>query len=62
MATIEVKPIVLTDVSLLIPTDDYAKHVSNVTLTPSASPVTWNGMGKNSFTGIGIATRARRSR
>jgi len=56
MATIGVAPIVLTDVSLLIPTDDYAKHVSSVTLTPTSSTVTWNGLGKNSFTGASIAT------
>lgn len=58
MATIEVAPIVLTDVSLLIPTDDYAKNVSSVTLTPTSSTVTWNGLGKNSFTGASIATWA----
>ncbi|QUC01103.1 hypothetical protein [Cellulosimicrobium cellulans] len=58
MATIEVQPIVLTDVSLLIPTDDYAKNVSSVTLTPTSSTVTWNGLGKNSFTGASIATWA----
>lgn len=58
MATIEVAPIVLTDVSLLIPTDDYAKNVSSVMLTPTSSTVTWNGLGKNSFTGASIATWA----
>lgn len=44
MAQIEVKPIVLRDVLLTIPTDDYAKHVSGVTITPAAGTVTWNGL------------------
>jgi uncharacterized membrane protein len=58
MAVIEVAPIVLTDVSLLIPTDDYAKNVSSVVLTPTSSAVTWKGLGKNSFTGGTTATWA----
>ena len=56
MAVIEVAPIVLRDVSLLIPTDDYAKHVSSVTFTPTAPAVSWKGLGKNSYSGIGTAS------
>jgi len=56
MSVIAVEPIVLTDVSLLIPTDDYAKNVSSVTLTPTSTNVSWKGLGKNTFTGATTAT------
>lgn len=44
MPTIEVAPIVLTDVLLTIGTDSYEKHVSQVEFVPSASQVNWKGM------------------
>lgn len=49
MAQIEVKPIVLRDCLLTITfpestANDYAKHVSGVTFTPTSSNVSWNGL------------------
>lgn len=44
MAQIDVKPIVLRDVLLSIAADDYEKHVSGVTITPTTGSVTWNGL------------------
>lgn len=44
MATIDVKPIVLRDCVLSVAADDYAKHVSGVTITPTTGSVTWNGL------------------
>lgn len=44
MATIDVKPIVLRDCTLTVAADDYAKHVSGVTITPTTGSVTWNGL------------------
>ena len=56
MPTIAVAPLVLKDVELIIGTDDYRKHVDQVTFTPSASSVTWTGLGLNSHTDVGTAT------
>ena len=44
MSQIEVKPIVLRDVLLNIAADDYEKHVSGVTITPTTGSVVWNGL------------------
>lgn len=44
MATIEVKPIVLRDVLLSVALDDYEKHVSGVTITPTTGSVNWSGL------------------
>lgn len=44
MTQIDVKPIVLRDVLLSIAADDYEKHVSGVTITPTTGSVTWNGL------------------
>lgn len=44
MAKIEVKPIVLRDCELSIAADDYAAHVSGVTITPNTGSVSWNGL------------------
>lgn len=44
MVQIAVKPIVLRDVLLSIAADDYEKHVSGVTITPTTGSVTWNGL------------------
>jgi len=39
-----VKPIVLRDCLLRVATDDYEKHVSGVTITPSTGSQTWTGL------------------
>jgi hypothetical protein len=44
MTTIAVAPIVLKDIQLLIPTDEYAAHVSSVVLTPNTTTQTWKGL------------------
>lgn len=44
MATITSAPYVLKDAVLTIDSDDYEAHVSSVTLTPSTSTVTWQGI------------------
>lgn len=56
MATIAVAPLVMKDVTLTIGTDDYKKHVDQVTFTPSAQTQTWTGLGGNSHTDVGTAT------
>ena len=56
MSTIEVQPLVLKDVILGIGTDDYRKHVQQVTFTPQASTVTWTGLGSNTHTDVSTAT------
>lgn len=58
MATVEVQPLVLKDVELMIAAagDDYRKHLSGVTFTPSASPTTWTGLGLNTHTDVAVAT------
>lgn len=60
MATLEVQPLVLKDVELIfgdpLADDDFRKHASSVTLTPSAEQATWNGLGKNSHTDTATAT------
>lgn len=60
MAVIEVQPLVLKDVELLFAAagDDYRKHVSNVTFTPTAAAVTWTGLGLNTHTDQSTATWA----
>lgn len=50
-------PLVLKDVVLEIGADDFARHVSSVAFTPSASTVTWQGMSPDaSYTDVGLAT------
>lgn len=44
MPTIAVKPLVLKDVLLKIAEDNYEKHVSSVTFTPSSSQIEWRGL------------------
>ena len=44
MPQIAVNPIVLRDVLLKIAADDYEKHVSGVTMTPSTGSVSWTGL------------------
>lgn len=46
-----VAPLILKDVELLLGADDdFRKHVSGVTLTPSSSQTTWKGLGGNTHT------------
>ena len=57
MPIVEVQPLVLKDVELLIGgVDDFRKHVSGVTFTPSSSQNTWSGLGLNTHTDSGIPT------
>lgn len=56
MTTKEIQPLVLKDVIAIIGTDDYRKHVNQVTFTPSASSVTWTGLGSNTHTDVATAT------
>ena len=44
MATVTVKPIILTDVAFLVESDGYAAHVSSVEFVPSSSVVNWKGL------------------
>lgn len=52
MTTLDVQPLILKDVELVIEAlgDDYRKHVSGVTFTPSSSQTTWTGLGRNTHT------------
>lgn len=57
MATIDVQPIYLKDVLLTVASDNYEKHVSGVTFTPSTSSATWKGLSPSAvYTNIGAAT------
>lgn len=57
MTQIAVAPLFLKDVIFTVGTDDYEKHVSNVTFTPSTSPQTWKGLNPDAtFTNVGSAT------
>ena len=57
MAVIEVQPLVLKDIELVIGTsDDFRKHVDSVTFTPSASSISWTGLGGNTHTETSVAT------
>jgi hypothetical protein len=56
MAVIAVAPFVLRDVDLLIGTDDYKAHVSQVEFVPSATQLTWTGLDGSSHAATGTAT------
>lgn len=56
MSTIAIVPLVLKDVLLTIGTDDYRKHVNQVTFTPTAAQITWTGLGGNTHTDVSTAT------
>lgn len=56
MAILEVKPLVLKDVTATIGTDDFKKHLDQVTLTPSSSTQSWTGLGSNTHTDVATAT------
>lgn len=50
-------PLVLKDVILTIGTDNFEKHVSAVTFTPSSSQVTWQGLSPDAtFSDVTTAT------
>jgi hypothetical protein len=56
MAITDVDPLVLKDVTLLIPDADFKKAVSAVVFTPTASSVSWTGLGSNTYTDMATAT------
>ncbi|WP_419707663.1 hypothetical protein [Promicromonospora sp. NFX87] len=56
MAAIAVSPFILRDVTLLIGTDNYETHTSQVEFTPTASQVSWTGLGNNTVTSQTTAT------
>lgn len=58
MVAIAVAPLVLKDVVLTLGTDSYEKHVSEVRFTPSASTISWTGLGGNTVTDVATATWA----
>lgn len=58
MTVLDVQPLILKDVELILEAagDDYRKHVSGVTFTPSSSTTTWTGLGLNTHTDAAIPT------
>lgn len=56
MAVIASAPFVLRDVDLMIGTDNYEAHTSQVEFTPSASQVSWTGLANNTITSQTTAT------
>jgi hypothetical protein len=57
MAQIASAPLILKDARFIVAADSYEASVSNVTFTPSASTVTWQGLTPSSlFTGTTTAT------
>lgn len=44
MASINVAPLVLKDVTFTIAANGYEKHVSSVTFTPKSSTISWQGL------------------
>lgn len=58
MVDIAVAPIVMKKATLLIPTDNYAAHVSSVLITPTAPSFSWTGLDNNTYNAVGAATWA----
>src|SRR5665647_1788177 len=56
MVQIAVAPLVLKDVTLTLGTDSYEKHVNEVRFTPSASTISWTGLGGNTVSDVATAT------
>lgn len=60
VTTPDVNPLVLKDVLLRLGSaetgKDFRKHVDQVTLTPSSSPITWTGLGGNTHSDVPTAT------
>jgi hypothetical protein len=53
MTVVPLAPIVMKNVSLIVETDDYAKHVSSVVFTVEQSEVTWTGLDGTTYTELG---------
>ncbi len=58
MATIAVEPFILRDVDLVIGTDNYEAHTSQVEFVPTTSAVSWTGLANNTVTSQTTATWA----
>lgn len=56
MTIISAAPIVLRDMSLIVETDDYAKHVSSVTFTVEQQEISWTGADGTVYTELGPET------
>ena len=56
MSVIAVKPIVMKNVSLIIETDDYAKHVSSVVFSLEQPEISWTGLDGTVHTELGPET------
>lgn len=56
MVVLTARPTVLKDVLLEIGTDDFRAFAESVTFTPSASTITWTGLGGNTHTDASVAT------
>ncbi len=56
MANISVTPLVLKNIELTVGADDYKTSVSSVRFEPSASQVSWTGLGGNTHTDVSTAT------
>lgn len=56
MSTIAIQPIVMKNVSLIVDTDDYAKHVSSVVFTVEQPEITWTGLDGTVHTELGPET------
>lgn len=56
MATIAVEPLVLKDYTLKIGADNYEAALSQVSLVPSSSTITWSGPIGSDFTDVGPTT------
>ncbi|KLN34572.1 hypothetical protein FB00_11230 [Cellulosimicrobium funkei] len=64
MPVIDVKPLVLKDVTFISSlsgapsgtSPDFKKHIDAVTFTPTTSSVTWTGLGSNTHTDVSTAT------
>jgi hypothetical protein len=56
MVDIAVAPIVMKKARFLVPTDNYAAHVSSVTITPTTPTFSWAGLAGNTFNAAGTAT------
>ncbi|MEU4361200.1 hypothetical protein [Promicromonospora sp. NPDC023987] len=56
MVAITVEPFILRDVDLMIGTDNYEAHTSQVEFTPTVSAVSWTGLANNTVTSQTTAT------
>lgn len=58
MPTINVNPLILRDVIMTIAGNDYQAACSEVTITPSVSPLVWKGLARNVHQSVPDATWA----